>query len=130
MIKIKISEKLIRWILGILLLVVAINAFAGGYYGLSGAKNIPTEWLKGSPFRDYFIQVFSLRHSRRYISLCSNHSFSFQPNCTQGRFYLRQHITSLANGAGSNYWICFLDAARHYFSSSYNSFFNLSTSQI
>ncbi|MBS1621115.1 MAG: hypothetical protein JST10_11635 [Bacteroidetes bacterium] len=60
MIKIKISEKLIRWILGILLLVVAINAFAGGYYGLSGAKNIPTEWLKGSPFRDYFIPGFFL----------------------------------------------------------------------
>lgn len=51
----KSSEKLIRYSLGILLLLVAVNAFAGGYYGLAGAENVPTEWLKGSPFRSYFI---------------------------------------------------------------------------
>ena len=39
----------------ILLFIVAINAFAGGYYGLAGAKNVPPEWLEGSPFRSYFI---------------------------------------------------------------------------
>lgn len=32
-----------------------MNAFGGGYYGLAGAKGIPTEWLEGSVFRDYFI---------------------------------------------------------------------------
>jgi hypothetical protein len=32
-----------------------VNAFGGGYYGLSGAKGVPTEWLKGSPFPDYFV---------------------------------------------------------------------------
>ena len=33
----------------------ALNAFAGGYYGLEGAPGVPIEWLHGSPFRDYFI---------------------------------------------------------------------------
>lgn len=51
----KTSEKFIRFALGILLLLVAINAFAGGYYGMAGAKNIPREWLKNSPFHNYFI---------------------------------------------------------------------------
>ena len=51
----KSTEKLIRYALGILLLLVAINAFGGGYYGMAGAKDVPTEWLKNSPFRNYFI---------------------------------------------------------------------------
>ncbi len=46
--------KLIRYSLGIVLLLVAINALGGGYYGMAGAKDIPIEWLKGSPFRNYF----------------------------------------------------------------------------
>lgn len=45
----------IRYILGSLLAFGALNAFGGGYYGLSGAKDIPREWLSGSPFSDYFI---------------------------------------------------------------------------
>jgi hypothetical protein len=45
----------IRYVLGSLLAFVALNAFFGGYYGMSGAKGVPTEWLAGSPFRDYFI---------------------------------------------------------------------------
>jgi len=45
----------IRYLLGALLAFGAVNALAGGYYGLSGAKNVPTEWLKGSPFPDYFV---------------------------------------------------------------------------
>jgi hypothetical protein len=44
-----------RWILGSVLLVVALNAFGGGYYGMAGAPNVPTEWLEGSPFTSYFI---------------------------------------------------------------------------
>lgn len=44
-----------RRALGVLLAFGAINAFAGGYYGLSGAKGVPVEWLDGSPFRSYFI---------------------------------------------------------------------------
>jgi hypothetical protein len=50
----KLSENLIRYSLGLLLLLVVINAFGGGYYGMAGAKDIPTEWLKGSPFQSYF----------------------------------------------------------------------------
>ncbi len=45
----------IRYGLGSLLVLVAINAFGGGYYGLSGAKGIPREWLAGSPFDSYVI---------------------------------------------------------------------------
>ena len=44
-----------RITLGALLAFGALNAFAGGYYGLSGAKGVPTEWLEGSPFTDYFV---------------------------------------------------------------------------
>jgi hypothetical protein len=51
----KLPERIIRYSLASLLLLVALNAFGGGYYGLSGAKDIPAEWLKDSPFRNYFI---------------------------------------------------------------------------
>ena len=45
----------VRRALGVLLAFGAVNAFAGGNYGLSGAKGVPVEWLDGSPFRSYFI---------------------------------------------------------------------------
>jgi hypothetical protein len=45
----------IRYLLGGLLAFGAVNAFAGGWYGLSGAPGVPLEWLAGSPFGDYFI---------------------------------------------------------------------------
>lgn len=48
-------SKPLRYSIGILLAVVALNAFAGGYYGMSGAKNVPVEWLNGTPFSSYFI---------------------------------------------------------------------------
>ena len=41
--------------LGILLAFESLCAFGGGAYGLMGAKAIPAEWLKGSPFHSYFI---------------------------------------------------------------------------
>jgi hypothetical protein len=44
-----------RYSLGGLLAFGALNAFAGGYYGMSGAEGVPREWLEGSPFEDYFI---------------------------------------------------------------------------
>ena len=44
-----------RYVLGGLLAFGALNAFAGGYYGMSGAEDVPKEWLEGSPFDDYFI---------------------------------------------------------------------------
>jgi hypothetical protein len=51
----KFTEKIIRYTLGVLLGFLALNAFGGGYYGIAGAKNIPIEWLEGSPFTDYVI---------------------------------------------------------------------------
>lgn len=48
-------QNFIRYTLGILLLFAALNAFGGGYYGMAGAEGVPTEWLEGSPFSDYFI---------------------------------------------------------------------------
>lgn len=44
-----------RYFLGALLAFGALNAFAGGYYGLTGAEGVPLEWLEGSIFDDYFI---------------------------------------------------------------------------
>ena len=46
---------MIRYLLGGLLAFGALNAFAGGYYGLSGAAGVPIEWLAGTPFSDYTI---------------------------------------------------------------------------
>jgi hypothetical protein len=45
----------LRYVLGGLLGFGALNAFGGGYYGLSGAKGVPVEWLEGSPFRNYWV---------------------------------------------------------------------------
>ena len=49
------DNKFVRYTLAVLLLIVAVNAFGGGVYGLSGAEAVPTAWLAGSPFSDYFI---------------------------------------------------------------------------
>jgi hypothetical protein len=46
---------MIEDLLGGLLAFGALNAFAGGYYGLAGAKGVPTEWLAGTPFSDYTV---------------------------------------------------------------------------
>lgn len=35
--------------------IVALNAFAGGYYGMSGAPSVPVAWLDGTPFEDYVV---------------------------------------------------------------------------
>ena len=52
--------KIIRIALGTILAIIAVNAFGGGYYGMAGAKDIPTEWLEGSPFSSYFIPALFL----------------------------------------------------------------------
>ena len=36
-------------------LLVAANAVGGGIYGLAGAKDVPAEWLAGSPFHSYTV---------------------------------------------------------------------------
>ena len=48
-------QKFIRYTVGFLLALLALNAFGGGYYGMAGAENVPVDWLQGSPFRNYFI---------------------------------------------------------------------------
>jgi hypothetical protein len=45
----------VRWILGVLLGFIALNAFGGAWYGLSGAAGVPREWLNGTPFTSYVI---------------------------------------------------------------------------
>ena len=45
----------LRYVLGGLLAFGALNAFAGGYYGMAGAEGVPKEWLEGGPFDDYFV---------------------------------------------------------------------------
>ncbi len=47
--------RLVRISLISIQLVVMLNAFGGGYYGLSGAVGIDPSWLDGTPFRSYFI---------------------------------------------------------------------------
>ncbi len=49
------TSKIIRYTLGTLLVFLALNAFGGGYYGISGAEGVPLELLEGSPFESYFI---------------------------------------------------------------------------
>jgi hypothetical protein len=45
----------VRYSLGGLLAFGALNALGGGYYGLTSAVGVPTEWLEGSPFADYVV---------------------------------------------------------------------------
>ncbi len=47
--------KIIRYTLGSLLAFLALNAFGGGYYGMSGADGVPVDLLEGSPFKNYFV---------------------------------------------------------------------------
>lgn len=35
--------------------VMAINAFAGAWYALGGAPDVPTAWLEGTPFGSYVV---------------------------------------------------------------------------
>ncbi len=49
------KPKIFRYLLGAILIIVAINAFGGGYYGMAGAENVPVEWLQDSPFKNYFL---------------------------------------------------------------------------
>ncbi len=50
-----LSQNHLRYVLGTILAFIALNAFGGGYYGISGASGVPKEWLQGSPFKDYLI---------------------------------------------------------------------------
>jgi hypothetical protein len=47
--------KLAKIALILIQVLVMVNAFGGGFYGLNGAKAIPREWLAGSPFHSFLI---------------------------------------------------------------------------
>ena len=49
------AKRGLQYALGGLLAFGALNAFAGGFYGMSGAEGVPIEWLAGSPFTTYFV---------------------------------------------------------------------------
>jgi hypothetical protein len=49
------TGKIARYTLGTLLAFLALNAFGGGYYGISGAEGVSLELLDGSPFSSYLI---------------------------------------------------------------------------
>ena len=44
-----------RLVLVTLELIVAGNAVGGAIYGLAGAKSVPREWLRGTPFHSYLV---------------------------------------------------------------------------
>lgn len=46
-------NKSYRNILGLLLVIIALNAFGGGWYGIAGAEGVPLTWLEGTPFKNY-----------------------------------------------------------------------------
>jgi hypothetical protein len=46
--------RVLRYTLGTLLAFLALNAFGGGYYAMTGAEGVPVDWLQGSPFTNYF----------------------------------------------------------------------------
>jgi hypothetical protein len=45
----------IPWLLVFIESVIAVNALGGAVWGLAGAKNVPREWLEGTPFDSYVI---------------------------------------------------------------------------
>lgn len=47
--------KLTRIALIVIQVLVMLNAFGGGFYGLAGAKDVPLSWLDGSPFDSFFV---------------------------------------------------------------------------
>jgi hypothetical protein len=49
------SAASVRRVLVALEAVIALNAVGGGVYGLAGAKDVPRDWLAGSPFHSYTI---------------------------------------------------------------------------
>ena len=44
-----------RWLLLAIEVVVALNAVGGAIWGLAGAKDVPREWLEGTPFDSYLV---------------------------------------------------------------------------
>lgn len=45
----------LRHLVGGSMVLVAVAAFVGGYYAMVGAPAVPVGWLRGTPFRSYFL---------------------------------------------------------------------------
>jgi hypothetical protein len=87
----------IRLVLIILLFIIGLNGLAGGYYGMAGAKDVPMEWLSGTPFTSYFIPGL-------FLFVCVGGLFLL----TATALYLRQrfaHILSILCGSILLLWI-------------------------
>ncbi|HEX2877916.1 MAG TPA: hypothetical protein VHO25_00130 [Polyangiaceae bacterium] len=82
--------KATRAVLGTLLAFCALNALGGGYYGLSGAPGVPTDWLVGSPFRDYLLPSLIL-----FGGVGGSHAFA-----AFGVFTRQPHARAAAIAAG------------------------------
>jgi len=41
--------RIIRYFMASVLLIIALNAFGGGAYGIAGARDLPLGWLSGVP---------------------------------------------------------------------------------
>jgi len=52
--------KLTKIALIIIQLLVMLNAFGGGWYGMAGAPGVDPAWLDGSPFSSYFVPALFL----------------------------------------------------------------------
>jgi hypothetical protein len=48
-------SKAARWLLVAVEVIVAVNAIGGAVYGLAGAKDVPRDWLEGTPFDSYVV---------------------------------------------------------------------------
>jgi hypothetical protein len=102
----------IRGTLGVLLAFGALNAFGGGFYGLSGARDIPKEWLAGSPFTDYFIPSFILFFVvGGSMLLAAVAIFAHWRKARLFRVGCRRDCFRLDCSSGGHHRLCVLDAA-------------------
>ena len=111
----KSRHNLIRYVLGALLVFVALNAFAGGFYGMSGAEGVPVEWLSGTPFSDYFIPsliLFVVVGGSSLVAAVFSHWVLDFIVHTPDLPLLGDASTKLGLGLWSNAWLTFfLEAA-------------------
>ena len=105
------SEKLINYSLGILLAFLALNAFGGGYYGMSGAKDVPLEWLEGGPFKNYFIpSLFFVYYYWRCCFACIYPRFQKTSESTLRLNGNCNYCIAVACDTGHHNWLHFMDA--------------------
>ena len=100
----------LKLILGVLLAFIAINAFGGGSYGMMSPKELPKEWLEGSPFSSFFIPSLIL-----FVVVGGSHliaAFCIAPPtgglCNSA--FGRAGVIGVDSSASCHYWLCFVFA--------------------